>query len=235
MLACAMIELAAQHAPLANDPAQCPQMFLLDGTPADSTLAGFLARAASVLPHAVSVVEYRQVEQAMERLSAELDKRQQAEASGGDLGSFHSVYVIVNGLQRFRMLRRAEDEFDFSSTADDKAQKPDKVFARLLREGPAAGMHVLLWCDTVGSLNRTLDRTALREFDSRVRVQMSQADSSALIAAAVAGTIGQNRALYYSEEQGLVEKFRPWALPDDAWLERVRKAMRRDGTSAAVR
>ena len=236
LLACSIVSLASQQPPTsaaAAGESGAGQFYVLDGTSADSTIAGSLARVCAVLPHAVRNVEYRQVEAVMTELAQELDRRQQAEADGRDMGGFASIYVVICGLQRFRMLRRAEDDFDFSSSGEEKAIKPDKVLSRLLREGPMAGMHVLTWCDTVGSLNRSLDRQALREFDSRVLFQMSQADSSALIDAATAGTIGQNRALFYSEEQGLIEKFRPWAMPDDAWLDRVRRAMKRGVGEAA--
>ncbi|MGQ0629329.1 MAG: FtsK/SpoIIIE domain-containing protein [Phycisphaerales bacterium] len=239
MLSAAMVALAAQRAPGATVAAGGAEVngglfVVLDGTPADSVLSGYLARVAGTLPHGVRLVEYRQVEQAMGDLSAELDRRQQMEGEGRDTGGLPPVYMVISGLQRFRALRRSEDEFDFSSSTDEKSARADKQFQRLLREGPALGLHTITWCDTVGNLNRTLDRQGLREFDGRVLFQMSQADSSALIDAATAGTIGQNRALFYSEEQGLIEKFRPWALPEEAWIERVRRAMRRDGQGVRV-
>ena len=69
---------------------------------------------------------------------------------------------------------------------------------------------------------RTLERGSLREFDNRVLFQMSAADSSNLIDSPAGNKLGFNRALSFSEEQGLMEKFRPYALPPKEWLERVR-------------
>jgi ABC-type multidrug transport system fused ATPase/permease subunit len=232
IMSAALIGLRAQASPATAQDVALPRFWVFDGTPADAPgpQPGFLPRVAAALgtgtPALTRVVEYRQVEPALAELAAELDRRQAAEAAGGAVGGGGAgssanappVFLIIHGLQRFRMLRRAEDEFDFSSSSDEKAAKPDKLFARILREGPPLGLHTLVWCDTVASLNRTLDRQGLREFDARVLFQMSGADSSALIDAAVAGVIGQNRALFYSEEQGLIEKFRPYALPDEQWL-----------------
>jgi hypothetical protein len=37
-----------------------------------------------------------------------------------------------------------------------------------------------------------------------------------------ASRLGIHRAILYNEEQGEFEKFRPYGLPDDAWLRWVR-------------
>jgi hypothetical protein len=82
-------------------------------------------------------------------------------------------------------------------------------------------VHTLVWCDSVNNLNRTFDRQGLKEFEIRVLFQMSANDSSALIDSPAAGKLGENRALFFSEEENRIEKFRPYGLPDPQWLERV--------------
>jgi hypothetical protein len=67
-------------------------------------------------------------------------------------------------------------------------------------------------------VERTLDRSALRQFDYRILFQMSASDSSNLIDSPLANRLGAHRGLLYSEEQGTFEKFRPYEVPDDAWL-----------------
>src|SRR5690606_39288843 len=64
--------------------------------------------------------------------------------------------------------------------------------------------------DTVANLNRSLDRAAMREFEQRVLFQMGATDSSQLIDSPAASRLGLHRALLYSEESGLMEKFRPY-------------------------
>ena len=76
--------------------------------------------------------------------------------------------------------------------------------------------------DTPAAIDRTLDRGSLREFDNRVLFQMSAADSSNLIDSPAANKLGFYRALAYSEEQGFMEKFRPYALMEKQWLAILR-------------
>ena len=67
----------------------------------------------------------------------------------------------------------------------------------------------------------------MREFDNRVLFQMSATDSSNLIDSPAANKLGFHRALAYSEEQGYMEKFRPYALPEKAWLGEVKAKLGR--------
>ena len=66
----------------------------------------------------------------------------------------------------------------------------------------------------------------MREFDNRVLFQMSAADSSNLIDSPAANQLGLYRALLHSEEQGLLEKFRPYAMLQSDWLEYVETRLR---------
>ena len=47
---------------------------------------------------------------------------------------------------------------------------------------------------------------------------MSQMDSSQIIDTPAAGKLGANRAILHREEDGRIEKFRPWGLSDEDWL-----------------
>ncbi len=52
---------------------------------------------------------------------------------------------------------------------------------------------------------------------------MSANDSSMLIDSPAASKLGPNRALHFSEEEGRLEKFRPYGPPNDDWLNWVRQ------------
>ena len=127
---------------------------------------------------------------------------------------------------RFRDLRRSEDDFSFSVDRD-KPPSPDKQWAEVLRNGPAWGIHTLLWCDTYNNVNRLLDRMALREFEMRIAFQMSAADSSSLLDNPAAAKLRQHRGLFASEDLGTLEKFRPYGIPTAAWLDEVRGAVQK--------
>ncbi len=213
MLTSSLISLAAQHSP------QGAKFYLLDGSTPDSPWVGYLGKLASVVPHPVMEVGYRDIPEVMNLVATEVDRRREE----GDM-SAPANYILIYGLQRFRTLRKAEDDFGFASS--DKPASPEKLFNTILREGPAYGVHVIGWCDTLNNLNRTFDRQGLREFDQRVLFQMSGNDSSALIDSPAAGRLGARRAFYHSEELGQLEKFRPYGLPEAAWLQHVRKCLR---------
>src|SRR5207237_1255240 len=134
-----------------------------------------------------------------------------------------SVYLVIFNGGRFRDLRRGEDDFSFSSDRD-KPPSPDKQWAEILRDGPAWGVHTLLWCDTYNNVSRMLDRMALREFEMRIAFQMSAADSASFLDNPAATKLRQHRGLLASEDLGTLEKFRPYGIPTDEWLLDVRKA-----------
>jgi len=210
MMATSLVSLAAQHAP---DDAV---FYVLDGTPPDAPNTGYLQHVAKRVPHVVHNIAYRDVDQAMADLGAILKQREDANETDA-----RSVYVFIYGLQRFRTLRKAEDSFSFTMDDEDKPPSADKHLANIIREGPVYGMHVLTWCDSLSNLERTLERQALREFEQRVLFQMSGTDSSTLIDSPEAGKLGLQRALLFIEEEGRTEKFRPYALPEEPWLDAV--------------
>jgi hypothetical protein len=156
----------------------------------------------------------------MTELNAELERRQKEPEAPP------SVYLVLFGLQRLRDLRKAEDDFGFMRKGDEAAN-PAQLFATLLREGPPLGMHTLMWCDTLNNLQRTLDRQSMRELSLRVVFQMNVSDSSNLIDNPLASKLGLHRALFFNEEDGRLDKFRPYSLPSEAWLRRVEEQLRR--------
>jgi hypothetical protein len=194
--------------------------YVLDGTPADSPLAGLFVQLRAALPHDVKLIDYRAVPQAIAEIAAEAQRRQESEQPGAP-----DIFLFVYALQRYRALRKSEESFSFSAGDEEKAPDPGKQFAEILREGPPFGIHVVAWADTAVALDRTLERQSMREFDNRVLFQMSASDSSNLIDSPAANKLGFHRALAYSEEQGITEKFRPYGLPDAAWLEQVKQRL----------
>jgi hypothetical protein len=214
MLIMAALSIAAQHPPVGS---QVPRFYLLDGSPVDSALAGQLGKLKEVLPHPVTNVTWRDLGATFGSLAAEVKSRQ--DAPSDDQGP---IYILIYDIQRFRDLRKSDDDFGFSRYDEDKPAPPSKLFGDVLRDGPPVGIHTVVWCDSVNNLNRTLDRQGLKEFENRILFQMSANDSSTLIDNPAASKLGENRSLYFSEEENRVEKFRPYGLPGVSWLERVR-------------
>lgn len=193
------------------------EFVLLDGTPSDSPLAGLLLKNLQGLPQKITPVEYRDVDAEIGRLADELARRQ------ADPNEEHPpIFLVVNGMQRYRSLRKGDDDsFSFSMSDEPKKASPSKQLVDLIREGPNVGMHLIAWFDTLASIERTIERNLMREFDNRILFQMSSNDSSNLIDSPAANKLGFFRALAYSEEQGVMEKFRPYGLPKKGWVEEV--------------
>ena len=104
LMASSIISIAAQ-APNAK-------FIILDGTPADSPLAGVMPRVRDALGAGrVDLVEYRATEEAIAELAAELQRR---ETEGG--ANPPPIFLLVYGLQRYRALRKSEDSsFSFGA------------------------------------------------------------------------------------------------------------------------
>ena len=177
--------------------------------------AAELIELAAAESDAATVAE---IEADVSRSAAEVERRQK-----GPHEAHPPLYLLIYNLPRFRDLRRAEDEFGFGRRGEDRAATPSQQLATVLREGAGLGVHVLVWCDSLNNLNRSFDRPVIREFEMRVLFQMSAADSSTLIDSPVASKLGLHRALFYTEDQGRLEKFRPYGSPGDAWLDSLRR------------
>jgi hypothetical protein len=214
ILTSALLSLAA-HQPLVESagPDNGMRFHVLGGLTADAGAETVPDRLLTGLPAVVRAGGVRELPDLVGELAAEVDRRQKAGAGGAA-----PWFLLVNGLQRFRDLRKADDDFGFGRRGEEKPN-PARQFATLLREGPVVGVFVVVWCDTLNNLQRTLDRQALREFEMRVLFQMSAADSSNLIDAPLAAKLGLHRALFHTEDLGQLEKFRPYGAVPAEWLE----------------
>ncbi len=207
VFAAALLSMAAQLAP------GTVKFHLLDGTTEDDADFGLFAKIAGGMPHAVQIGAPRDTAGVLGEISADLKARQEG------LAGAPATFLFLFDGSRFRDLRKADDDFGFSRGGDEKAT-PSQL-GEILREGPALGIHVIAWFDTLNNLQRVFDRTALREFEYRVLFQMSANDSSTLVDSPLANRLGAHRALASSEDQGTLEKFRPYAVPEPAWLRQA--------------
>ena len=196
------------------------RFYVLDGTPEDHPQAGVLGRFATSLPQGIKVGGWRDAAQFLAAVAGELALRQQPDASEAP-----ELFLFVHDLARFRDLRRREDDFGFGRKEDDLA--PPDHLDMILREGPGLGVHLIAWCDTVNNLNRYFTNQQLREFEMRVLFQMSPTDSGGLLDSPAASKLGRNRALFASEKQNWLEKFRPYGVPSEQWIKEVGDGLRR--------
>ena len=216
VLAAAMFSLAAQQPPRDG----VPWCHILDGAVRDTVAEGFWGRLAPLFPHQVQLASPREAPAAMAQIAEELTRREQ---SGQE--DFPSLYLLIYNMGRFNELRKTDDGYGFGSR-DDQPPSTAKQFSRILRDGPAHGIHTLLWCNTNSTLTRWLDRQELHDLEMRILFQMNPTDSSQLIDSPAASQLGPHRAVFYNEGLGELEKFRPYGLPTEEFLAAVAKQFR---------
>ena len=216
IMASALLGLAAQYPPpKAGAGRHGARFYLLDGTPEDDAQAESLPRVAAILPHPVDSGAWRDAPRIVAEVAAEVTRRAEPDADDGP-----EIFLLIHDLGRFRDLRRKEDDFGFGKSPEEAG--PSDHLASILKEGSPLGVHLLIWSDNLANLNRAFDNQSIREFESRVLFQMSSNDSAHLLDAPHASKLGPNRALFSGEEQARLEKFRPYGLPSDEWLEALR-------------
>jgi hypothetical protein len=213
LLTAAAIALAAQS----SEADDTPRLWLFDGSASDDPVRAIWSRLADSLGGRLKIVMPNQAIVAIEELTAERLRR---DANRDELAP--SICVLVYNVSRFRDLRKSEDEFSFGGYGGEaKPASPSKQFSELLASGPDLGMHALIWADSYNNVERWFSRQALREFEFRVLFPMNAADSSNLVDSPQAAKLGPGRALLYREDRGTMEKFRPYAVPDEAFLRRT--------------
>jgi len=208
VVSCAMVSLAARYQPEDLD------MIVLISGERDEFRENF-EHCAAILPHGIEIVMPRETGEVFDRLEARLN-------GNGDTDR-KSLFLVAFGIHRMRALRQ-DDDLMFSMDKDAETP-PGERFSNILSEGPETGIHTIVWCDGLGNLNRTFSRKTLREFDMKILFQMSASDSSELIDDVAANSLGLYGALLCVESDGIIEKFRPYSIPDKALLDRIKKAL----------
>jgi hypothetical protein len=213
MLVVSLVSLAAQHEKAAA------KFLVFDCSPPGSAEAKLLEQAAGILPHTARLVRPAEVDGVMAELAEE--QARQAENPGA---AVPETYLLIHGLARNKKLR-FDEELSFSMDPN-AGPNAGLQFNRLICEGSSLGFHVIATCDTYNNLMRMLSRKAVSEFEMRVVFQMSANDSASLIESPQANNLGLHRALFYNGQEGWLETFRPYALPDARWLEEAGRILR---------
>jgi hypothetical protein len=214
MLGVALVSLAAQH-PKGN-----ARFFVFDCSAPESAEAKFLERVVALIPQEIKLVRANEVDEVMAGLATEQQQRTD------DPGAVTpETYLLVHGLQRNKKLR-FDEEMSFSLDAG-AGGNPGLQLNKLICEGASLGFHVIANCDTYNNVMRFLSRKALSEFEMRVVFQMSANDSASLIDSPQANNLGLHRAILFNGQEGWLETFRPYALPDEGWLAAAGSALGR--------
>lgn len=218
MITASLLSLAAQYEPSAT------RLFVVNLTTADSPWSDLPEKLAGELPHEVVVVGRRNLPGVLSDLVKEINRRvEEGRVSDSEL------YLVIIGLHRARDLRVDEPGGKFTfGRGEERPPDPQELFTTVLRDGPEVGVHVIAWCDSFSNVKRSVDRKMMGEFGIRIASAMSTEDSSSFIDDAAAARLDKpHRAIFFDEERpGYLEKFRPYAIPDQAWLVQVLRTLR---------
>jgi S-DNA-T family DNA segregation ATPase FtsK/SpoIIIE len=211
-----LVALAAQH-PLGK-----AQFILLEGNAPGTPPREFLDRILQAIPHPVTVAKQNDLAEIMQGLGVEAKKR----AEDPNAEAAPPIFLFIHGIQKFNRLRY-DEELAFSVSDPGAAPNPSLVLNNLLGEGARVGIHVIASCDSYNNIGRFLSRKAFSEFELRVLFQMSANDSASLIDNPKASTLGLHRALFFDQQEGHLETFRPYALPGRDWIEHAERNLQR--------
>jgi len=216
ILSIGLVALAAQY------PVGGARFILCDVTPPGTPQREFLDRVIQAIPHPITRAKQSDLADVMKDLAEEMKKR----ADEPDPDAAPPAFLFVHDLQKYSKLRYEED-FGFSASDAEAPPNPALLLNNLVCEGTRLGFHVIATCDTYNNVNRFLSRKAFSEFEMRVLYQMSANDSASLIDNPKASLLGLHRALYYNQQEGYLETFRPYALPGNDWVENAARNLAR--------
>lgn len=116
-----------------------------------------------------------------------------------DAGDWASIFVFLNSIQRLRSLRRDTDDYEVPA-----------LLNLLLSDGPEMGIFMVVHADSVSSLNRT--ELQPRSFVHRVSFAANSDQYFELFNTSNVAPLKRNRAIYFNDELGTMENFKPYEL-----------------------
>ena len=119
--------------------------------------------------------------------------------------------VLIDRLQRFATLQQSGAS-NFSMDAQTTTNGSE-LLQRLLREGPAAGIHTIVSTTSSEVLHRWLPRTSIADLQIRIVGRISEADSSMLIDCPDAGNLTTATVLLHDTADGTTAPVRVVEMP----------------------
>lgn len=157
------------------------------------------------------------IEAILDRLLASLTQRR--EISEEQVLTLPSLFVIMTELDRVDSLRRQADSYGLMDSPGGEKLR------RLLVEGPAAGIHLILSFSGVRSMTYVLDeRNSLTNFRHRIALQMSEDESFTLVRSRRAAQLQIEGptpvcALYLDMESDNAMRFKPYTIDSNSYIQ----------------
>jgi S-DNA-T family DNA segregation ATPase FtsK/SpoIIIE len=202
----------------------------------------FKTYASHLLPHAKAIAVESDREfglSVLQRIDAELTRRGNLYRKFGsqDLNSYRQD----SGEKLPRTLLIIDEFQEFFSEDDKLAADAALLIDRIVRQGRAFGIHVLLGSQTIGG-SSGLSRSTIGQIAIRIALQTSEADSQMILGDgnSAARLLSRPGEAIYNDAGGLVEGNSPFQvawLPDeqrDVYLEEVNDKVKKTGIKGNV-
>lgn len=213
VLTAAWMSLLAQNRPTTA------RFYVLNYATSDAPWADLAAGIVEWFPHQIELLTRRGLVPCLNEWVGRI-KSYHEQDHGQKRITDARVYLLVLGLHRARDLK--EDETRYYASDAQTQQTAAELFATVLRDGPEAGIHVLAWSDTYANAARIVGRS-MSEFGIRVAGPMSADDSRSFVDETVAARLDKPHRAFLADEErpGSLDKFRPYAIPEKAWLSEI--------------
>lgn len=151
----------------------------------------------------VQVSRQRDLVSGLQAAARELTRRRQA-ASGRE----PPALVVLNGL-------------DVARALDPDGGEATALLEVLVSEGPASGLHTLVWASSAAAVSERLAPSLQSRFALRVVGPMSGEEAVRIVDSPAAASLQPTQALLYDELSGKVVRFRPFQVPSPAWIRNL--------------
>ena len=225
LLIIAMLEQATHH-----PPAQV-QFYAIDLS-LENAIEKYVGSAFELLRQSLPqyfprpVVKLRGMRDELPRLLTaigdELEKREDG------AGTTSTLYLFFHGLQFAEKMLQKSPVRSENTLSRDAAQN----LSYILHKGSRMDIHTLIWSDKGSSLEAIFGNDVLHCFDYRVALPMSsREDVAKVLERSDAGAPGQKQAFFFSRDKDGFEKFRPYSVPSQAWLQSAITKFQQQGFS----
>ncbi|MFK7735390.1 MAG: FtsK/SpoIIIE domain-containing protein [Pirellulaceae bacterium] len=180
-----------------------PKLYAVQGAKPTDSHCLQLTRKWKALDLDYKSVDARDVESLVTEVHEIMKQRLESDDADGPTPT---VLLSLIQLSRMRELRKEDDFASFG----ESSLTPDKMLEEILRDGPTCGIHTVIWAESYSTVNRWLSRSAMREMEIRMLMQMSGNDSTNLIDSVSASKLGEHVMLLFDEATGQEQRFRPF-------------------------
>lgn len=161
-----------------------------------------MAKALGAVP-GVTVTSRRGVEDVLSEVDTIVSERNEFEEHASP-----SEIVVVAGLHRARDL-----------DADDyEEESPANRLAKIAKDGPEVGIHVIAWSGRAAMVSRRLPRTALREFALRLVGPCSADESRELLDETTGSSLKPNQSIFQDHEHAFSARVLSYGAPQPSCI-----------------